>query len=280
MIQLVTDSMSDIRQEEAGEKGITVLPQPVLFGQDTYMDGVTITCAQFYEKLSRAKALPKTSQVSPEAFSTAFAQALEEGKQVVCVPGSSKLSGSYQGAMLARGMVERPEDIFVVDSLNASLGQQLLLEHALTLRDRGCTGAEAAAALQALVPRIQLVGHTSNLKHLVMGGRLHAATARIGHTLNLKPTLRLKEGRLGQDSLTRGSRRANEWILAQMQAATRDEVFPVYLASSNAPQELDTLEKVLAGASALGQEVRRVEIGAIIGTHTGPGIVAAAWVAQ
>lgn len=278
MIQIITDSMSDVRQKEAAKNDLVVLPLTVLFGQDSYLDGLTISCEEFYMKLSQTKQLPKTSQVSPEAFSNAFEKALSEGKSVVYISGSSKLSGTYQSAMLARNMQANPQQIFIVDSLTASLGQQFLIWEAIRLRNLGASAEEITKQLNALVPRINLVGHTSNLKHLVMGGRLNATTARIGTTLNLKPTLRVKDGKIGQESLTRGTKRANQWLIAQLKKIPRDPGFPVYLASSNAHEALMAVRLLLEENGELDRDSREVDIGAIIGTHTGPGILAISWI--
>ena len=278
MIRIVTDSMSDIRQEEAKRENVVVLAQPVLFDNETYMDGETISCEEFYEKMEKTKDLPKTSQVPPESFALAFTAAIQAGDEVVCITGSSVLSGTFQGAMLARSMVDQPEKIHIIDSLNASLGQQIVIWEAARLRLMELPIDEILDRIKELVPRVAMVGHIGNLKHLVMGGRLSAAKARIGATLNLKPTLRLVEGALGQESLTRGTRRANEWVLMQMQAQPRDLDYPVHLAAANAVEDLAVLRGVLDAANMLGEDVREVEIGPIIGTHTGPGVLAAAWV--
>ncbi len=278
MIQIVTDSMSDIRQEEAHRESIVVLPQHVLFGEIGFLDGVDLSVDAFYQKLAAEKILPKTSQVTPEAFAKVFELALRDGDQVICITGSSKLSGTYQSAVIARDMQADGSSIFVVDSYNASLGQQMLIWEAVRLRALDTPAEEIAQRLSGFAPRITMVGQVDDLKHLVMGGRLSATTARIGTTLNLKPMLRLVRGKLEQDGLTRGKRRSMEWFARQLQAEPRDPLYPVHIASARAPQALEALRDFLDKAGLLGEDVRQVDMGPIIGTHTGQGTLAVAWV--
>ncbi len=278
MMQIVTDSISDIRQEEARREGITVLPQHVLFEDESFLDGVDLTVDQFYERMAGCKVLPKTSQVTPEAFAETFEKALQAGDEVLCITGSSKLSGTYQSATIARDMQGNDPRIFLVDSLNASLGQQLLIWEAVRLRETGVPVEEIALRISSLAGRVALVGQVDDLRHLVLGGRLSGATARIGTTLNLKPMLRLTRGKLEQDGLTRGKHRAMEWFAKQMKAEPRDPRYAVHIASAKAPEKLQALRAFLEEQGLLGDDVREVDIGPIVGTHTGQGVLAISWV--
>ncbi|NLV57825.1 MAG: DegV family protein [Clostridiales bacterium] len=278
MIQIVTDSMSDIRQEEARREGVVVLPQHVLFGEESFADGVDLTTDEFYLKLSSAKVLPKTSQVTPEAFDQAFRDALAKGDDVLCITGSSRLSGTFQSATIARDMQKDASRIFLVDSLNASLGQQILIWQAVRMRDCDMPVEEILSRISALRERISLVGQVQNLKHLVMGGRLSVTTARLGTTLNLRPMIRLVRGKLEQDGLTRGRRRSHEWFAKQLLSQPRDPDYPVHIASAMAPMDLTALREALEKKNLLGEDVREVGIGPIVGTHTGQGVLALAWV--
>ncbi len=280
MIQIITDSLSDIRQDVAAQYAITVLPQPVLFGEESFLDGIDLTCEQFYEKMASTSDFPKTSQVSPEAFCAAFEKALAKGDQVVGVIGSSKLSGTFQSATIAKSMQKDPSAVHLIDTRGATLSQQILIWEAVRLRDEGHSAQEITDVLTALVDRCCLVGVVDDLQHLVRGGRLSATTARIGTTLHLKPTLRLKGGKLEQEGLTRGKKRSFEWMAQQILAEPRDMSFPIYLASANAPRELDEFRQFLVNQGFNMDDQREVAIGSIVGTHTGEGILAVAWVRQ
>ncbi len=278
MIQIITDSLSDIRQSRAQQYALTVLPMHVLFGDKSYLDGINLSLEEFYHLLATSKDFPKTSQVSPEAFFGAFEAAVQKGDEVLCITGSSKLSGTYQSALIAKDMLPEDAPITILDSLNASLGQQILLWEAVRLRDDGKTLAEMAAFLTPLIPRISLAGQVDDLKHLVMGGRLSATTAKIGATLRLKPMLRLKQGKLEQDGLTRGKKRAFEWLAKQVETEGLDPHYPLALASANAPQDVGELHQYLMEKGLASENSLQVEIGPVIGSHTGQGILAIAWV--
>ncbi len=117
MIRILTDSMSDICQEEAAAWGLEVLPLSVRFGQEEYLDGVELSREDFFRRMVASDELPKTSQISPERFRDAFERALSDPQdEVVCITGSSKLSGTYQSAVLARSFLEVPERVHLIDS--------------------------------------------------------------------------------------------------------------------------------------------------------------------
>lgn len=278
MIRIITDSISDIRQEEARREGITVLPQHVLFGEESFLDGVDLTPEDFFQRLEGAKILPKTSQVTPEAFDGAFREAIAAGDDVLCLTGSSKLSGTYQSALIARDMQPDASRIFLLDTQNASLGQQLLIWEAARLREGDWGVEEIVSRLEDLKGRISLVGQVEDLKHLVLGGRLSGTTARLGATLNLKPMLRLKSGKLEQDGLTRGKRRSYEWFAKQLLAEPRDPAYPVHIAGAKAPAALEALRAALDHKGLLGDDVREIGIGPVVASHTGQGVLAVAWV--
>jgi DegV family protein with EDD domain len=278
MIQILTDSMSDVRQEDAGKYALTVLPQHVLFGVESYLDGINLSVEQFYEKLATEKELPKTSQITPEAFAKVFASVLSQGDEIVCILGSSKLSGTFQSAVIARDMQGEGAPVYVIDSLSASLGEHALVHEAVRLRDQGETAASIAEKITALVARVCIVARVKDLKHLVRGGRVSATTARIGTTLHLNPMLRMVNGRIEQEGLTRGKKRSFEWMKKQIDSATRDERYPIYFASAGAMEEIPPFREYLAGEGMLAGEVRLVEVGPVIGTHTGQGLLAVSWV--
>ena len=278
MIQIITDSMSDIKQEEARLYAIEVLPLHVLFGDESFLDGVDLNAAQFYKKMASTKDFPKTSQIPPEVFSSAFAAALEKGNEIVCILGSSKLSGTYQSAVLARDMQESGAPIFLVDSLTASLGEQLLVREAIRLRDEGETAAGIAETISELVRRSSMFGYVDDVKHLVRGGRLPAAAGHISSTLNLKPLLAVSDGSINRAGVSRGKKHCFAWLKKQLDEHPRDKQHPICLASANNPSDLEELRQYLEGAGVDLGTVYLVEIGAVIGTHTGEGILALSWI--
>ena len=278
MIQILTDSMSDISQEEAKAHQFQVLPQYVTFENESYLDGIDLTKEQFYEKLAAAKVLPKTSQVTPETFVNAFEAAIKADCPVLCILGSTGLSGTYQSALLAKTMVQPEAPIYLIDSLGATISEQILVWEAVRLRDMGESAAAIFETLSVLVNRIELLACVKNLRYLVMGGRLSATKAYLGSTLQLRPMLRLQIGKLVQAGLVRGEKRAFERIAEQLQELTWDESFPLYLAATHSPKSIQALADFLVRRGFPVQSLRTSSVGSIVGTHAGPDAVAIAWV--
>lgn len=281
MIRIVTDSMSDITQQEAAAWGIEVVPLVVRFGQEEFLDGVDLSLADFYARLRQATELPKTSQVTPERFRDAFERNLLDGDEVLCVTGSSRLSGTYQSAVLAREMVSAPERVYLVDSMSASLGEARLVMAALSLRQEIADGAALAERLEALKARCRLVGKAEELKYLVMGGRLNAAVGAIGTTLHIKPMLRLSEGLMHQAGLCRSQAKVHQWYVDRLRECPPDPAYPLILAGADCDAEVRLLREALdACGLALPMQVLQRQVGTVIGTYTGPGLTALGWVAQ
>lgn len=134
-VKILIDSASDINLEEAEKLGVELVPIEVRFGENYYMDGVTLLPAQFYDKLIESTELPKTSQINSFIFEERFANLVEQGYEVVAIILSSKLSGTYRNAVSASKKF--PDKVFVVDSLNASIGERLLCQCALKWADEG-----------------------------------------------------------------------------------------------------------------------------------------------
>ena len=193
-IQIVTDSTCDLTAQEAQEMNVKVIPLRVIFEDAVYADGVDIDKATFYEKQAQAKVLPKTSQLNPQEFCDAFQPMLDTGDEVVMVLLSSKLSGSYQSASIAKEMVEGGERLHLVDSLNITMGESVLVRQAVRMRDQGAGAEEIVAKLEELRGRVRFLAFVGTLKYLKMGGRISASTAAIGTMLNISPVVAVVDG--------------------------------------------------------------------------------------
>ena len=275
MIRVITDSMSDISQQEAAALCICVLPLTVRFGQEEFRDGVDLSMDDFYARITVATELPKTSQVTPESFVDAFTAALVQPEdEVLCITGSSKLSGTHQSAVLARQMVSEPERIVLLDSRSASLGEALLVKLALTLRESMPSAAALAAHLETIKARQQLVGQADELKYLVMGGRLSSIGGKLGTVLSIKPMLRLEHGKLIQAAICRGTAKARAWYIEQLRQHPADPAFPLMIAGAHCPSAVDQLRQALEESGLPLPPILAMEVGTVIGTHTGPGLTA------
>lgn len=281
MIRIVTDSISDLTQEEAQAGDFRVLPLTVRFGQEEFRDGIDLDRDAFYARLIAATELPKTSQISPEEFDRAFREELKDpANEVLCVTGSSKLSGTWQSAMMAREMSDAPERIHIVDSLNVSLGEAALVRIALARRGQVSSAAALKDFLEGYVRRACLIGKAEVLKYLVMGGRLSVLGGAVGSALHIKPLLRLMDGKLSQAGICRSKHRAMEWFAQQLQDAPPDPAVPLIIAHAHAPESAAELRDYLRQALPDLPPIEEMEIGIVVGTHGGPGIIGLSWMAR
>lgn len=281
MLNIITDSMSDITQVQGHAINVTIIPLTVTMDDETFVDGVTIDTEEFYQRMRKARSLPKTSQVTPDAFRRAFKKALEnDGDEVLCITGSSILSGTYQSATIARDA--QPEDkrgrVHLVDSLSVTIGGALIVRAAAMWRDAGLHVQEIVSKLEALKRRVCISATVDELKYLVMGGRLPAVGAKIGGLLNLKPMIRVADGEVKTAGVCRGKSKVREWFANELAKDLPDEAFPVVLGHADAPQSLVELKEYLFKKGAIAMEPITMAIGSVIGSHAGPGAYGMAWV--
>ena len=276
-VRIITDSASDITQAEAKELGIHVLPLKTIFGETEYLDGITITHREFYEKLIETDVTPTTSQLSPFDFEEAFRAALEAGDEVVCITLSSKLSGCYQSAAIAAA--EFPGRVTLVDSLSVAIGERILVQLALRERDEGKSAAEIGALLEAEKTNIRLIALVDTLEYLKRGGRLSSAAAFAGTLLGIKPVIALVEGEVAILGKARGSKNGSNMLMKLVEQHGIDFDRPLALAYSGLDDSL--LRKYIADSASLYEgktdSLPVHTIGSTIGTHAGPGAIALAF---
>lgn len=276
MIRIVTDSTSDISAERAKELGVEVLPLSVLFGEESFRDGVDISKEEFYARLSQAETLPTTAQVTPDAFIEAFRRLTGNGDQVLGIFLSSDLSGTYQSAMIARDVVDE-ENIAVVDSRTVTFAEGLLVEAACLLRDQGLSLAELTEKVTELSGRVRLLAVLDTLKYLKMGGRISGATAVVGGLLGISPIIAVQEGKVESIGKARGRKAAFAWIREELDRRPADLSLPVAFGHSNAPQAMEENMAYFAGWAAQAPFVCTGDIGCVVGTHAGPGATGLAY---
>lgn len=272
-IRIITDSAADFSQEELRRCQITRIPMPILCGEETYLDGQTLSLGGFWQKLTSG-ALVKTSLPSPEAFLAEFQAAKAAGDAVICILISSALSGTLQCAELARTMAEY-EHIYIIDALQAaaSAAEKLLVLEACRMRDAAQqTPAEIAAHLEAFRSRIRLFACLDTLEYLARGGRLSRTAANVGALAQVKPIITFSEsGEVKVFSKAIGRQRAMAAMVKTVLShdiAADHPVAPIYAdCNTNC---LAFLEQLQEAGFAL-QAVSPSPIGATIGTHIGPG---------
>ena len=247
------------------------------FGDEEYIDGVDITPHQFYEKLVESDVLPTTSQPSPAEFEAAFASALEEAGEVVAITISSALSGTYQSAVIAAeafgGRVR------VVDSLSASIGEQVIVRRAVQLAAEGLSAAELAGRIEAERGDVCVLALLDTLEYLKRGGRISAAAAFAGGVLAIKPVITLRDGAVVMAGKARGSKNGGNLLNQFAEKRGIDFSRPYLLGYTGLSNAL--LMKYAADSGELwrayAEELPVTAIGSVIGTHGGPGAIAVAF---
>lgn len=275
-IRIITDSAADLPRPCRPE--VTVLPMAVTFGEEQFLDGVDLAHRQFYEKLIEGDALPTTSQINPTQFEEAFRRAVDEGEDVVAVVLSSKLSGTCQSARIAAE--EFSGRVFVVDSENATIGQQILVRRALDLLDQGLDAAAIAGELEREKKDIRLVALLDTLEYLKRGGRISPSVALVGGLLSVKPVIAVEHGEVVMLGKARGSKNGSNLLVQEIRKTNGVDFDRPYLLGYTGLED-SLLQKYIADSAALWAEHTNAlpigTIGGTIGTHVGPGAVAVAF---
>ncbi|MBQ8834149.1 MAG: DegV family protein [Oscillospiraceae bacterium] len=273
-VKIIVDSTVDLIPDVKAR--VKVVPLSVRFGEQEYLDSVTITAEKFYEMLVKSEQLPTTSQPTPAAFEDVYRKEVEAGNEVVCITIASKLSGTYQSATIAAE--EFPDKVFVVDSRTAAIGSGILAEYALELADKGMGGEQILNELIEMRKKIRLYFMVDTLEYLKKGGRLSSTVALVGGLLNIKPILHVDEaGEIKMLSSARGMKKAFS-VLTELSSGNGGPDFtkPVMLAYTGESDE--NLRKYMEENTQLwAPDTRKTIVGSAIGVHVGPGAVAAAF---
>ena len=273
--RIIVDSTTDLVQEY--KERVSVVPLTVNFGEEEYIDGVTIDYKTFYEKLIESDVLPTTSQANPDTFMKEFEKVKEAGESAVVITLSSKLSGTYQSAMIA---ADDFENIYVVDGGSATIGNSILVEYAFKLLDEGMSAKEIAEKLEEEKGKIVIVALLDTLEYLKKGGRISKTVAFAGTVLNIKPVVSVIDGEIGMLGKARGSKMGNNLLVQEIEKAGGvDFTKPVLLGYSGLSDNL--LLKYIEDSKHIWEnglkEIRYTTIGSVIGTHAGPGAIAVAF---
>lgn len=277
-VQIVIDSACDLPKSTADTLGLYYMPMRTIFGDQEYLDGISLTGEQFYEKLIETDEVPKTSQVPPSDFEAAFEKIIAAGDTALCITISSKLSGTYQSAMIA---AERFGDkVIVVDSLNVTVGEQLLVLRAMQLQKEGWSAWEMAEILNHEKKRIRLIALLDTLEYLKKGGRISSTVAFAGTLLSIKPVIALVDGEIELLGKARGSKNGNNKLMELVKSSRGiDFERPFSLAYSGLSDHL--LRKYITDSHALYEgktdHLPVCRIGSTIGTHAGPGAIGVAF---
>lgn len=273
-VKIITDSMSDIPKKIQKELNIRVVPLTVHFGDRTYIDGIDINSEKFFNLLEVSNNLPTTSQVSPGIFEKIFREELEHCDKLIVINGSSKLSGTYNSARIAASEFY-DGDVTVIDSLLVTFAQGFLVIKAARMLKQGKSAEEVIEEVINSRQRIRCLFAVDTLKYLLKGGRLSLVQAIAGTILNVKPILTMVDGELKVIEKVRGMKNALSFI-ENYPIVNNIKLDGKVIGINHAVQKnaADALEKDMKNKYKL-KEVLKSEVGSVVGTHSGPGCVAA-----
>jgi DegV family protein with EDD domain len=279
-VAVITDSTAYIPEALCKDLNITVAPQVLIWGEETFRDGVDIMPDDFYKRLATAKVMPSTSQVAIVDMKAAFEKLLESGYDVLGIFISAKLSGTMQSAIQAREMLPKANDkITIVDSNSTAMA----MGFGVLMAARAAKGGASLAECQEIAERARQ--HTGvyfvvdTLEFLRRGGRIGGAQALLGSALNIKPILELRDGRIESIEKVRTKSKAMERMVELVSQRVGKQT-PVRLATLHANAEAEARATLEAAVLQL-QPIETVfaSVSPVIGTHAGPGTIGLAFMA-
>ena len=270
-VKIVTDSLSDITGDLAQELGVTVVPLTVFFGQESFLDRVTMTTDEFYYRLTHGTIWPTTTQPPPVDFINVYNKLAKETDEILVVTLSSKLSGTYQSAMQAKDMMEGKCRIEVIDSLMVALSMGLIVISAAKAAKAGANLDALADLVRKAMSRSHLIAYFDTLKYLAKGGRIGKAQGLLGAMLSIKPILTVKDGEMSP--LTRLRSRAAGMDYLYNSAASYSHIEELAVEHATTPDEADELVERLSSLHPK-ERIYRSTLSPVVGTHAGPGAMA------
>lgn len=271
-VHIVTDSTADLPAELLAQYGITVVPLKVFFGPECYLDGVDLQPSAFFEKLAASRELPTTSQPSPTEFAEHYRPWLEQGAEIVSIHISALMSGTIQSAQLAKSMLDY-SGLEVIDSRGVSIVLGMMVLAAARAAAAGLSRDGVAAVVRNIMADHRVYFMVDTLDYLQRGGRIGKAQAFLGTVLNVKPVLTIWDGLIHPYEKVRGRKKAINRLIQLAQENYRDAgpLF-AFLAHGNDPDGLRSMRELVREKLDCA-EVLHTQLGAVVGTHSGPGIL-------
>jgi len=266
MIRIVVDSSSDVAIHN--NENITVVPLSITLNNKTYLDGIELGHDEFYDMLVKTDDFPKSSQPAPQLFVDVFEEAKKNNDTVLCIMLSSGVSGTYQSAALAKNMVEY-DNVYIVDSLTGSVGIYLLVQEAQKMIAEGKAIEEIVERIEELKKNTMVYLSVDTLEYLYRGGRLDKKSAMIGSLAKVKPIIYVtKEGTIGVAGKAIGTNRAMNAIVDITKEYPIDTNHKFYTICTVGTKNIEKLEAKLQEAGITN--IERIQMGPVVGTHTGP----------
>ena len=281
MIRIFADSTCDLSEELISRYQITILPLHVVLGDREYLDGSEITADEIYAWSNEKKLPPKTSAVSMETVGKAYAAALDAGDEIICFSISSDMSTTANVMRLTAQELDAQERVTVIDSMNLSTGEGLLVVAAAEMAEKGMSRAEIEQEICALRPRVRASFVVDTLTYLHRGGRCSGLAALAGGTLKLHPRIAVHEGKMAPGKKYRGA--MGKTILAYAkdmeEELLRAQTAHVFITHSGCPQEeIDAVKAYIESLNRF-EEIHITRAGGVISSHCGPGTLGVLFIA-
>lgn len=273
-IKIITDSTCDLNKEIIKKYDLEVIPLTVNFGEEEYLDGVEIDIKEFLRKINEEDVFPTTAGVNPQRFYEVYKKYLDEGYKIISIHLSSKMSGTYQSACIAKEMTDS-DDIIVIDSLNVTAGLGVVVIKAAELRNEGLSIEEIETNIISIIPHVKSAYAFVSLDNLVKGGRLSKTAATIGGFLNITLILGVINGKMELIDKVRGTKKAIKTILNYLDNNNLDNTETSILLHIYNEDIFPVLQRELTERTINYIEC---EAGCVVGTHSGPNACGIAYI--
>lgn len=281
MIKIITDATNDLSLEYLNENNIELIPMNITIDGDTILDDKTLNLHDFYEGLRKGK-MPNTSMINPTIYEEVFEKYLKEGNDILYIGFSSGLSGCFNASLLAKNSLDTKykNKVYCFDTKSASMGMGILTKKAIEYIKNGESIEEIINKLTELRERICILLGVDNLFHLERGGRISKTLAVIGTTLQLKPIIKVNnEGKLLNFKKVMGKKKLIQTLYDYtIKYCDEKEKRNIYVISIDSPKDAQELKAKIDAALNINSEI--VELGTVIGTHTGADSLAVIFVAN
>jgi DegV family protein with EDD domain len=269
-VQVITDSTSDIPPELAKELGIRIVPIYVRFGDKLYRDGEDIQISEFYRMLLTSPVHPATTQPTPEDFEAVFREYCDKVDGIVSVHISSKISGTYNSALLAKKMLESRCPIEVIDSQFNSGGLALVTMAAARLAQAGKSVEEIAVETRETIKKVHMFGMFETMKYLARSGRVSRAIVSAAIILKVMPLLTFREGEIIRTGLVRSVSKGMDRIYEYVERIKN--IAELVIVHSEVPEQAEKLKNRI-GQDFPEELIKILQLGAGLGVHGGPGVL-------
>ena len=270
MIKIICDSISDLPIEIIEKYDIEIIPLTVLFNGKEYLDGENLSNTEFYKMLRESDSMPKTSQATYAQFKSVFEK--YNDKDILYIAGSSSASGTYQSSIIAKN--DGHDNVTVFDTQNLSIGSALFVIKACEMVEKGYSIKEIVSKLEELKSSEEVIFSVDNLEYLKMGGRISSTKAILGNLLSIKPILEVKDGLVAQKSQVRGKKQIYSTLVNSLVNKYGNDLSnrTIIIGAGDNEDDFNILKETLLKEATV-KELYFVNIGCVVCSHSGPGIV-------